>query len=208
MLNILEKVVIGVAIVCGIVTMIPYLAMGTPSTRPKAFLPNVREVKRAPAPGPVKPGEKAPPPKILTQSDKDIVTALKTQNPRFRGSKVTRQTYNVPVALFEEVSKSANWTKQLKTARSQVLPTSNGGTRLKVYSIAEDSYLRNFGIKDNDIIELIDGNVVDFSQDSSSALYGVFTDKLATLRDGEAISITVSRGGRPVHLEFKLPTPP
>ena len=204
MLNVLEKVVIGLAIVCGLVTLIPYLVMGTPSTRPTAFLPSVKEARR-PAPPPVKPGEKAPPPKILTQSNKDIIEALKRQNPRFRGLTVDRKTYNVPVALFEEVSKSANWTKQLKTARSQVLPTSNGGTRLKVYSIAEDSYLRNFGIKDNDIIELIDGNVVDFSEDSSSALYGVFTDKLATLRDGEAISITVSRGGRPVHLEFKLP---
>ncbi len=203
MLNILEKVVIGVAIVCGIITLIPYLAMGTPSTRPKAFLPSVREVKRAPAPGPVKPGEKAPPPKILTQSDKDIVTALKTQNPRFRGSKVTRQTYNVPVALFEEVSKSANWTKQLKTARSK--PKGKDRTRLEVDKIEPDSYLRNFGLQNKDIIEIIDGEVVEFSEDSSSALYGVFTDKLDKLRDGGAISITITRRGRPFHLEFKLP---
>ena len=200
MLNALEKVTIGVAIVCGIVTLIPYLVMGTPSTRPKAFLPSVT-LAPPPAPGPVKPGGKpAPPPKFLTQSDKEIIDALKTQT-KFRGSSVSRQTYNVPVALFEEVSKSANWTKQLKTARSQAI----GRTRLKVDKIAPDSYLRNFGMKDGDIIELIDGKVVEFSEDSSSALYGVFTDKLAKLRDGEAISITVSRRGRPVHLEFKLP---
>ena len=205
MLNVLEKVTIGVAIFCGIVTLIPYMAMGTPSTRPTEFLPSVK-LARPPAPSPVKPGGKpAPPPKILTQSDKAIIDALKTQNSRFRGSTVDRKTYDVPVVLFEEVSKTANWMKQLKTARSQKLKTSNGMTRLKVYGIASDSYLRNFGIQDNDIIELIDGNVVEFSDDSSSALYGMFTEKLSTLRDGEAISITVSRGGRPVHLEFKLP---
>ena len=202
MLNVLEKVVIGVAIVCGIVTMIPYLAMGTPSTRPKAFLPSVKRVKPAPAPV-VKPGEPAVQPKDLTQSDKDILDAFKAQNPRFRGSTVERETYDVPVALFEEVSKSANWTKQLKTARSEALGKDR--TRLKVTKIEPDSYLRNFGLQDNDIIELIDGRVVEFSEDSSSALYGVFSDKLTKLRDGEAISITISRRGRPVHLEFKLP---
>lgn len=206
MLNVLEKVVIGVAIVCGIVTLIPYLVMGTPSTRPKAFLPSVKRVKPAPAPVPVEPGKTAPQPKVLTQSNKDILAAFKAQNPRFRGSTVERQTYNVPVALFEEVSKSANWTKQLKTARSEALGKDR--TRLKLYKIEPDSYLRNFGLQDNDIIELIDGRVVEFSEDSSSALYGVFTDKLSKLRHGEAISITISRRGRPVHLEFKLPTPP
>lgn len=205
MLNVLEKVAIGVAILCGVVTMIPYLVMGTPSTRPRQFLPSV---KLAPAPERSQPGpggKPAPPPKILTQDDKEIVDALKTQNPRFRGSKVTRQTYNVPTELFEEVSKAANWTKQLKTARSQPLKTSNGMTRLKVYNIEPDSYLRNFGLQNNDIVELIDGAVVEFSEDSSSALYEVFTDKLDRLRAGEAISITVSRGRSPVHLEFKLP---
>ncbi len=199
MLNVLEKVVIGVAIVCGIVTLIPYVLMGTPSTQPTALLPTVT-LAPAPAPAPVEPGGTPPAePKVLTQSDKEILDALTAQNPR------NRETYDVPVPLFEEVSKSANWTKQLKTAKSQALKTANGMTRLKVYNIAQDSYLRNFGLEDEDIIELVDGKVVEFSENSSSALYGVFTEKLDKLRDGEAISITVSRGGRPVHLEFKLP---
>ena len=202
MLNVLEKVVIGVAIICGIVTMIPYLVMGTPSTRPKAFLPVVERVKPAPAPV-VKPGEPAVQPKDLTQSDKDILDAYKAQNTLFRGSTVERLPYNVPVALFEEVSKPANWTKQLKTARSK--PKGKDRTRLEVDKIEPDSYLRSFGLQNKDIIELIDGSVVEFSEDSSSALYGVFTDKLDKLRDGGAISITISRRGRPVHLEFKLP---
>ena len=177
------------------------MAQPSPSTRPKAFLPSVK-LAPPPAPSPVQPdGKPPPPPKDLTQSDKDIVESLKKQNPRFRGSKVTRETYNVPVALFEEVSKSANWTKQLKMARSEAISP----TRLKVDKIAPDSYLRKFGMKDGDIIELVDGEVVEFSEDSSSALYGVFTDKLDKLRDGEAISITVSRRGRPIHLEFQLP---
>lgn len=204
MLNVLEKAVIGVAILCATVTMITYLVMGTPSTRATQFLPSV-EPAPAPKPVPAKPGAKPAPPKSLTQDDKVIIDALKTQNPRFRGSTVARRSFNVPVELFEEVSKPANWTKQLKTARSQKLKTSNGMTRLKVYNIAADSYLRNFGLQDNDIVELIDGRVVEFSEDSSQDLYNVFTDKLDQLRDGGAISITVSRGGRPVHLEFKLP---
>ena len=86
MLNVLEKVVIVVAIICGIVTLIPYmLGGGIPSTRPAAFVPAVRPAA-TPARAPVKPGDKpAPPPKVLTQSDKDIIDALKTQNPRLRG---------------------------------------------------------------------------------------------------------------------------
>ncbi len=205
MLNVFEKVVTGIAVFCVIVTLIPYLWLGTPSTRATAFLPKVREIVNSTPLRKSPEGTPAPPPKVLTQSDKEIVDALKTQIPTFRSSKVKRVPYYVPVALFEEISKAANWTKQLKTAHSEVLKTKNGRpTRRRVFNIAPDSYLRNFGIQDDDIIELVDGAVEKFSEDSSSALYGVFSEKLSKLRSGEAISLTISRDGRPLHLEFKL----
>lgn len=209
MLNVLEKVVVGVAIFCVIVTLMTYVVMeGPPSTAAKAFVGSVSLVRDQDTPRPPpKPGETAAPAPELTQSDEEILSALRTQNPRAarRLKSVRRKTYKVPVDLFEEVSKTANWTKQLKTAKSKVARSSTGETRLEVYDIAPDSYLRNFDIRDHDIIELIDGEVVEFSEDSTATLYGIFQEKLDKLRDGDAISITVSRRGQPVHLEFKLP---
>ena len=35
-------------------------------------------------------------------------------------------------------------------------------------------------------------------------LLSVVNDAKAKLRDGEAISVTVTRGGKPVHLKFRL----
>ncbi len=207
MLNVFEKVATGIAAFCVIVALIPYLFWGPPSTRAKAFIPKVTPVTNSAPPRTSPGGAPTPPRQVLTQSDKEIIAALKTQNPRFRSSRVTRDTYNVPHDLFEEISKDANLIGELKTAHSEPLKVTKDGpaTRLRVFNIAHDSYLRNFGIQDDDIIELVDGAIVEFSEDSSSALYGIFREKISKLRRGEAISLTVSRDGRSLHLEFKLP---
>ena len=205
MLSALEKVAVGISAFCAIATLVPYVLLGTPSTVPTVLLPEVKPVSVPALKGTTSAGELAPPPKVLTQSNKEVFDALATQNPRVRRVALKRQTYDVPPALLDALSVPANWTKQLKTARSQVLKANGRPSRLKVDKISSDSYLRKFGFKDGDIIELIDGNVTEFSEDSSSALYGIFNDKLDKLEDGEPISITVSRGGSLVHLEFKLP---
>ena len=205
MLGKLEHVIAGISAVCIVVLIGVYAWLGTPSTQAVTFLPEVREVRAPKAPASAGRGGKAPAkPVLLTQEDKTIVEQLKKQGARVRSS-VTRKTYDVPVPLFEAVSKKANWTRQLEMARSSVIRTKAGDTRLKLSGIQENSYLKRFGIQDNDIIDLIDGEILEFSENQSTQLYSKFQEKLDKLRSGEAISVTISRGSTPIHLEFKLP---
>lgn len=203
MLDVVEKVVAGFGVTCVLAAGLFYLIVGTPSTTPNAFIPNA---KRLPSHSiaEAQPGQSQT--AAIAEADKKILDKLRKQSPNIRRrGKLPREGYEVPAPLYEEVSKTANWSKQLKTARSRPIRTADGETRLEIYDIAPDSLLKKFGIVDNDIIELIDGDIIHFDQDSSTELYGIFKDKMEKLRSGDTISITVSRKNAPLHLEFQLP---
>ena len=129
-----------------------------------------------------------------------MLEKLRKQGNRRVPSTLRRESYSVPEPLFEEIAKPANYTKELKKAKSQVI----NKTRLKIHGIQSDSLFKQFGIQDNDIIELIDGEILEFDEGASTRYVSMWKDKLQSLRDGGAISLTISRGGVPMHLEFQL----
>ncbi len=201
MLDRVEMVMVGLSGLIVVALLGGYFIMGgAPSTSATSFLPGVREIpapRRTAASG----GTPTPAPAPLTQPDRAVLDKLKANSrSRIAATRLERKSYAVPAELYEEIKKPANYTRELKKARSQLI----GGTRLKVYGISNDSLLRRFGFQDDDIIELIDGEVVEFSEGANSTYLSLFKDKMETLRSGGAISITITRNKIPLHLEFKL----
>jgi hypothetical protein len=93
----------------------------------------------------------------------------------------------------------------LKTAKSRPVKTADGNTRLQIFNIQQNSYLQKFGFKDNDVVELLDGQIVQFDQASTTQLYGIWDAAREKLRAGGTVSVTVTRDNRPQHINFRLP---
>jgi S1-C subfamily serine protease len=111
----------------------------------------------------------------------------------------------VPKQLLEYISAEANWLPELKQLKSQ--PIKNGAgqpTRIKIFDIQPDSLLKKCGLQENDIIDLVDGEILEFTEANSLAYRNMFRAKVEKLRKGEPLTVTVSRGNKPLHLMFKL----
>jgi hypothetical protein len=204
MLDLLEKIGFGLGGLCILLTLAFYTYVGPPSTESVEFISKVR--KKAEAPPPAGSQGSAPGSQPQTQEEQEILKKLQEQASQIvQGQRLQVEEMEVLPDLFEHVNIEANWTQELKKAHSTVIPTKKGGpSRLKVHQIAENSLLKHFGIQENDVIELINGEVVQFSQTSSQELYRRAKTLLQSLRDGGSISVTVSRNNRPVHLKFAL----
>ena len=198
-MDLIEKIVAGFGGFCIVTTGIMYFWFTTPSTTPIEFVPDT--VIRAPTSPPKKGNGGAS--KSSKKYD-DILEKLKSQSRRISRRSIEPVQCEVPTELYERVNKPANMTRELKKARHRVLQTKNGQTRLQVHNIAEDSMLRKFGFEDDDIIELVDGEIIEFREDSTTKLYDLWKKKLNSLRGGGTVSVTISRGNVPMHLEFNL----
>ena len=92
--------------------------------------------------------------------------------------------------------------KELNKAASRAVAGKAGNpTMLEVFDIEEGSRFGMFGVKNGDVVTLIDQNIIEFRDDRHVQLAQGLFDKL---EDGESISFTVLRDGAPVHLEFSL----
>lgn len=112
--------------------------------------------------------------------------------------------YAIPDDVFQHLSKASNWMPELQKAASSVMVGANGEpSMLRVYDLASDSILREFGIQDGDVVALINGEVPIFSPSKAieytQKAYNLITD----LQEGRPVSITVLRNGRPVNLVYQ-----
>lgn len=197
MLNLVEKVVAGFGGLCALLTLGLYLLLGIRTTQPDALVPAVQNKPTL--------ATSKQTPTTNAAADEPILAALKKQGrPVRKSTTLRREGKVVPKPLFEAVSEPANWMQQLKKVRSEQLRTPRGLTRLKLYDIHEDSYLNRFDFRNDDIIELIDGEIVPFEESASTRLHSMFQEKLSKLERGEKISVTLTRRGNPVHIEFEL----
>ena len=106
----------------------------------------------------------------------------------------------MPQDLFEFISSEANLLPELKKLQSHTIK----GTRLKIHDIQSNSLIKKLGLQENDVIELIDGEIIEFNQQSAARYKSLFDTAQEKLRNGGEVSITVTRNNRPVHLQFKL----
>lgn len=197
MLDLVEKITAGVAGALALVTLVVYLWYGVPSTTATIFVASVVEAREEPAAPKPTPEQQA----TTSAEDEAIIENLRKQGVRVRpGTPLKKKPLTVPQDLFEFISSEANLLPELKKLQSHTIK----GTRLKIHDIQSNSLIKKLGLQENDVIELIDGEIIEFNQQSAARYKSLFDTAQEKLRNGGEVSITVTRNNRPVHLQFKL----
>ncbi len=178
-----------------------------PVRQSKAILPPVR-IETVTSPPVVRPPQKgsskAPKPSVPPHDLQLLNRLAKEQSVRAKA--VQHATGKVSPKLVDYLKREGNYLPELDKAASELLPGSDGKmTRLKIHSIDSDSILTSkLGLQNNDIIEYIDGERIDFKGDSSMAHLQRKTRLMEKLENGGSISLTITRNGQPMEIEFKL----
>ena len=211
MLDLFEKIAVGVCAFCALLTLGLYLdvykyvgiPIGVPSTQPIVMLP-VAKVEAARATPRNTPEARAEGQKIAEENQK-VMGLYKRQNPKVRSRQLERVNVTVDKNVFEIAAMERNWYPELKRIQPNYLSVNGTTTRVRLEKIEDDALMKKIGFEDGDTIELIDGEIVEFSLSNRQQYFQKARDAMERMRRGEQISITVTRKGRPVHLQFGLP---
>jgi len=204
LLDLAERITLGLCAIVLALTIAPYYFMGgMPSTTSFEFLQGVVSAEQ---PAPAKKSSAPEPPAPITPEDQALIDKLREQGaPGLVANQgVPRKQNQVPKQLLEYISAEANWVPELKTLKSTLIQSKAGPTRLKIFDIQPDSLFKKCGLQENDIIELVDGEILEFTDSKSLAYRNMFRAKVEKLRKGEPLTVTVTRGNKPLHLVFKL----
>jgi len=211
MLDLLEKIS---AIFCGVVALgvaVAYGFVGTKSATPSEFLPGV-VLEDVPAPtatagakgGKSAPGPAKAPSAAQRQTDDKLKKLLQKQGVKVSGP-VPRKKAEIPASTFEFVQHPANWMKELKQYQSRIRRGVDGThTRLELGGIGENSLLQKMGFQEGDVLELVDDQILEYGDESAMELRARAKDAMERLRRGDTIGVTISRGGKPTHIEFSV----
>jgi membrane-associated protease RseP (regulator of RpoE activity) len=205
MIDLAEKIVAGLCGLIVIATLGGYIFLrGLPSTTSREFIAAIPETSAPPAEA--KSAAPEPPPPV-TAEDQVIIEKLRSQG--LQGLSGTqgipkKNLEPVPPPLFEFISAEANLLPEMKLLDKRLIQTKNGQTRLKLTNVKEGSILPKLKLEEGDTIELIDGEIYDFRDDKSRDHWNLFRDKVAKLRRGEPLSITITRKGQPMTLVYRL----
>jgi hypothetical protein len=207
MLNILEKLQYGLSALVVIGSIALYLWQGTDS-RPPDMIEAPTKLKNSsrPAPPP-RPGAKAltPAPSPTAAEDKTLLDRLASEQNVQGAATIEHENYAVKQDTIDYISTEKNWLPELKKAASQLLPGADGkSSRIQLSSIEDDSLFKKFGLKDNDIVEFIDGEKIDFENSTNMQHIERWNKIKGKMLKGEKIGLTVTRNGQPMQIEFKL----
>lgn len=211
MLDLFEKISAGVSMGAVGVLGLLYLIVPLPTNMPPEFrepvswTPTRQQSPRRSLPLPQPP----PRPKLEVKpatglTDAEIKKKLMDQGVRTPAGKLERLSGKVPQSLLEDIKVETNWMEELKLAKSRALRTPRGDRRLELEWIDTNSRLNALGFQNRDVIELIDGESIEYNEQSSTRYYRMFKEKIRKLENGESLSVTISRDGQPIHLEFSL----
>jgi len=137
--------------------------------------------------------------------NEEIVSKLEQQGvTRENALQLKTEQYAIPDDVFQHLSKASSWMPELQKAASAVMVGKNGEpSMLRVYDLASDSILREFGIQDGDVVALINGEVPVFSPSKAIEYTQKAYNLINDLQEGRPVSITVLRNGRPVNLVYQ-----
>ena len=201
MLDLVEKIVMGVASLLILATVGIYFFLGFPSTTSIEFVRGVED-EPAPAAAATPKSSGTPEPQPVTPQDQETIKKLAEQGVKVpAGQGIVKERKKIPEDLLEFASKEANFMPEVKKYKSTILP---GSKRLKLTEIPQGSLLKKFGIQQGDVIELIDGEIIEFKDDQVLEYHQIFKEKIKKVREGQPISITVTRSNRPLQIIFKL----
>lgn len=168
------------------------------SPRAPGLGPSEPNVQREPAAQPT--GTVAPAPEEGT-----LIARLREQGVRMAAvNQLQSEVWGLPPDVSNQLSDSSTWLPELMKASSTIQNNARGEpTRLAVHDIEGDSLLWDLGLRDGDVIVLIDGEIPRFSATKAYDLVRKAQVALAALDRGEPISLTVLRQQRPVHLVYQ-----
>lgn len=207
MLDLLEKISAGVSVVGIVIVGVLYFIVPPRSTIPEEFRDRVVFTTALPVaqnpPAPGKAPQPTPPARGI--SDSQLRTKLRELGVRTvpQGA-VERRSGKISPRTLDEISVKTNWMDEIYNAKSSIVRSRNRDTRLKLEWIAPNSYLGRLGLENGDTIDLIDGEIVEFNEESQEVYERMFEEKVRKLREGGLVSVTLTRNGRPLHLEFSL----
>ncbi len=207
MLNLLEKIqfIVSGVVVLGAVAL--YI-IWPPQIRPLDTLPDVKIIQRAPpkqkSAGALLTTKEAKP--EIPPADQEILDKLtKLQNVKgLAGKPLEHNDCQVDKQTLEYVERQPNLIPELNKAKSTFLTGADGrNTRIKLFDLEENSLFKKFGLQEGDIVELIDGEQIDFSADKMEHLQR-WKHLLEKIKNGGKLPLTITRGGKPIQLEFKV----
>ncbi len=209
MLDLIEKTCHGFCALLVVVVGALYVRWGTPDTDPAEFLPQAIESNVPHAPSGGGDGE-APKVTAVSQSqrvaeNRTIMAELRKNNPRASASRLSRKYLQVQRPTFDYVRKEVNWLRQIEHVGREDETTKDGFTRMKLTHMPSNSLLRKLGLRPNDTIELVDGERLSIDDSSTVEHRARARDLLDKLENGHAVTLTLTRDGEPVHIEFTLP---
>ncbi len=139
------------------------------------------------------------------REERILISRLRRQGviPEGAGS-LTHQERVLYPELLTHIADSSNWIPELMKASSSILPRGDGEpTLLSLDRVAADSVLWEFGLREGDVIALIDGEIPQFSPTRALDYIRKADEVMAALDKGEPASLTILRQGQPLHLVFR-----
>ncbi len=119
------------------------------------------------------------------------------------GEHLARQELMLDPELLSHVADASNWMPELMKASSSILPRGDGEpTLLSLDRLAADSILWELGLREGDVIALIDGEIPHFSPTRALDYIRKAEKVMVALERGEPASLTILRQGQPLHLVF------
>jgi len=208
MIDVIEKISTGLCALVVVAVGVFYALGMTPTALPVEFVPEVQDIELTDTVQNSKRVSSAPgmAPVIKAVQDEDqakVVENLKKQG--IKTMNLKRKARLVQPSTFEYVQAEANWMSELKQySHTKIRGADNGLTRLKVSQITENTMLHKLGFRDGDTIELVDGEIIEWNEQSAMRYRALFTNSLDRLRNGASVSITITRDNAPETLYFSL----
>lgn len=135
----------------------------------------------------------------------EIISKLERQGiSRQNARQLEREDRPIPQDVVDYLSHTLNWMPELAKASSTVISGKSGDpSMLRLYNIDDDSILKSLGVQDGDIVALIDGRIPLFSPSRISEYTQMAWRFINTLEQGDPVSMTVMRRGKPIRLVYR-----
>ncbi len=115
-----------------------------------------------------------------------------------------QQSQMVHPDILERFAKVRYWWPELNKASSSVLENPAGRpTLLSIDTLDGDSILWELGLRERDVILLINGDITQFDPVYAASYVREAQRTFASLARGEPVSVTVLRNGRPLELLYE-----
>ncbi len=108
------------------------------------------------------------------------------------------KVYKVNEGLMQRLNNLTDCQQELSHASSKVKENSDGSVSLEVFDIASGSLLERMGLKNNDSIEMVSGERLDFN--SLPAVLSAWESGVDSLESGNPIVLEINRRGQKIQL--------